>query len=126
MSSLRDDASRVRRYLGGGVLNTVVGFATIFGLTAWGISPLLANASGYLVGLLFGFAVNRHYVFGPSGTPARDLRRYTVAFGACFLGNVAVLELALLAGLAPFSAQFLAAASYTAAMYIACRVFVFR
>jgi putative flippase GtrA len=128
MSSSRVDTAQVRRYLGGGVLNTVVGFATILGLTAMGVSPLLANSGGYAVGLLFGFAINRHYVFGPSPSysPARDLRRYAIAFGACFLGNLGVLKLALAAGLTPFPAQLLAAASYTVAMYVACRVFVFR
>ncbi len=108
------------------MLNTAVGFATILGLTAMGVSPLLANTGGYAVGLLFGFAVNRHYVFGPSHSPARDLRRYASAFGACFFGNLGVLKLSLAAGLTPIPAQFLAAASYTVAMYVACRVFVFR
>jgi putative flippase GtrA len=126
MSSSPIESSQVRRYLGGGVLNTAVGFATIFGLTAIGVTPLLANTGGYAVGLIFGFAFNRHYVFGSSQTTLGDLRRYAIAFGACFLGNLAVLRIVLAAGLPPIPAQFVAAASYTLAMYAACRLFVFR
>ncbi len=121
------ESKRLQRYLGVGAINTMVGFAVIFLLTWRGASPWVANASGYAVGLAVGFVLSRVLVFGGGGGGlGKEGLRYGMAFALAFLVNLGVLKLSLgWLDLSPLAAQLLAAATYTGAMYILSRYFVF-
>ena len=113
--------------LGVGVLNTLLGFAAIFILMGFGVSPILANIFGYVFGLLLGFLVAKKFVFRSNGHFVSETVRYLLAFAAAFLINLAALELFLdMFGFNPYISQILAAASYTVAMYVFSRMFVFK
>jgi putative flippase GtrA len=125
MSKLKHEAGILSRYSLSGALNTVAGFATIFGLTALGFQPYAANAAGYLVGLVLGFFVSRRFVFRHEGHITRQGARYLLAFGCCFSINLAVLHFALQAGIAELLAQAISTAVYIVAMFLSLRFFVF-
>lgn len=126
MSRWRSESAYLGRYAGSGALNTAVGFAVIFLLMWLGVSPLIANTGGYLVGLVLGFFVSRKFVFRSEGHFTTEGIRYLAAFLFCFALNLIVLEFAL--GWLHWNAnlaQLIAAASYTASMYLLARWLVF-
>lgn len=115
------------RYAASGVLNTLVGFSVIFFLMWMGASPVVANAGGYLVGLMMGFFVAKKNVFRSEGHVTSEGIYYLAAFLASFLLNLIVLQCALAFLLMnAILAQFLAAAIFTTTMYLLSRWLVFR
>lgn len=127
MSKWRSESTLAVRYLGSGVLNTVAGFAVIFALMAVGVSPMVANVSGYAVGFVLGFVVSKRFVFRSDGQLVAESLRYVAAFLVCFLLNLLVLSFALNElHLNQLLAQVLAAISYTISMYGLTRHIVFR
>lgn len=126
MSRWRSESAYLGRYAGSGVLNTFVGFTVIFLLMGFGVSPIIANVGGYLVGLIFGFFVAKKIVFRSEGHATTEGIRYLAAFLASFVINLLVLQFAL-ASLHwnAIPAQLLAAATYTTIMYLLTRWLVF-
>jgi putative flippase GtrA len=126
MSKWRSESVLLTRYLGSGALNTIVGFSVILVLMAWGMSPLLANISGYFVGFVLGFVVSKKFVFRSNGHFVAESVRYLVAFIISFLFNLLVLRLTLnYMNFHVVTSQVAAASSYTLLMYILTRLFVF-
>lgn len=125
MSRLKHEAGILSRYSLSGALNTVAGFSTIFALTALGSQPYVANAAGYLVGLVLGFFVSRRFVFRHEGKMSSQGSRYLTAFGVCFAINLLVLRFALQAGVHEMLAQAISTVVYIVAMFLALRLFVF-
>jgi putative flippase GtrA len=123
-NSLRGQAMR---FVSSGVANTVTGFAVIFLLMALGVRPVVANVAGYAVGLSLSFLLSRRYVFAGAGTLHGEAGRFLVAFAIAFAANLAMLQ--ILIGhfeVTPVVAQVLSAATYTMAMFVLGRWFVFR
>jgi putative flippase GtrA len=114
-----------------GLVNTAIGFAVIAGLDiGLGMAPPLANACGYAVGIGFGFVLNRGFVFRSRTGVAASAARYLTAALVAFIINQGVLHLAGLALGAGrpehLAAQLAAMAAYTTALFLICRVWVFR
>lgn len=126
MSKWRVESGYLGRYVGSGALNTVVGFAVIFGMTALGTSPYLANIAGYVVGLVLGFWTARAFVFRSTGAISREGWRYLIAFGISWLLNFMVLRWGIkTAGMEPMAAQLVAACGYSLIMFFFGRYCVF-
>lgn len=126
MSKWRSESALLTRYLGSGVLNTVVGFSVIFLLMAFGISPLLANIGGYFVGFVLGFVVSKRFVFRSNNHFVPESIRYLCAFVISFLFNLLVLKFALTyLKSSAVASQIEAAVAYTLLMYLLTRLFVF-
>lgn len=127
MSNWRSESAYLVRYAGSGVLNTLSGFSVIFILMALGVSPLPANAGGYLFGLILGFFVSKRLVFRSEGHVSAEGLRYLIAFLACFVVNLLALQFVLnVLQWSAIAAQLLAAATYTVLMYFLTRFVVFR
>jgi len=128
---MREQIGLLARFGLAGLVNTAVGFAVVVVLDpGLGVPPAMANAVGYLVGMAVGFILNRGFVFRSShGVPASGLR-YAIAAIAAFVLNQVVLRLAgaaLGAGAAQHAAaQLCAMATYSVALFLACRFWVFR
>jgi putative flippase GtrA len=121
------DVALVSRFVAGGALNTAFGFAVIFLLMALGVAAVTANVSGYAIGLLLSFTVNRRFVFRAGGAISRELLRYSGAFLSSFVINLAVLQILIrYAQLNAFVAQIIATLIYVVMMFSLCRMFVFR
>jgi putative flippase GtrA len=126
MSRWRAETAYIGRYVGTGAFNTLVGFGIIFGLMWAGVSPVAANTAGYACGFVMGFALSRKLVFGSSGGLLGETGRYVLAFLVAFLLNIAALRLAIdRLALPPAIAQVVAAVTFTGAMYVLSRLFVF-
>lgn len=117
---------RIGRFSFAGAVNTAVGYAVIFGGLALGFSPYASNLAGYLIGLCCSFLLNKHFVFIGQGGRNGQVRRFLGAFAIAYVANLALLHLALGAGVGDVVAQILAGALYLAAMYTLMRVWVFR
>lgn len=77
-----------------GVFNTVFGLALIFGSqVVFGLSDVAANATGYGLALLAGFAFNRRWTFRHEGRAAPALVRYVLVVATAYLANLACLLL---------------------------------
>ena len=128
---MREHIGLVARFGVAGLINTAVGFAVIVALDpGLGAPPAIANAIGYAAGVVVGFLLNRGFVFrSREGLPASGLRYGVAALGA-FVLNQAVLRLAgsaLGAGAVQHvAAELCAMATYSVALFIACRFWVFR
>jgi len=121
------DITLVSRFVAGGALNTAFGFAVIFLLMALGVAAVTANVSGYAIGLLLSFTVNRRFVYRAGGAIFRELLRYSGAFLSSFVINLAVLQILIrYAQVNAFVAQIIATLIYVVMMFSLCRMFVFR
>lgn len=120
--------STLARYLLVGVANTAVGYGVILILQLqYGMHPVAANASGYLLGLLMSYAMNRRYTFRSQRDHATSVPTFAAAAAICYVLNVAVLQLSInLLALPAAISQALAIGAYTFTFYIANRYVVFR
>jgi len=128
---MREALGQLARFGAVGLINTAVGFSVIAGLdVGLGVTPALANACGYAVGVGLGFALNRGFVFRSRTGVAASAARYLTAALAAFVINQGVLRLAGLAlgdgRLERLLAQLVAMAAYTTALFVICRLWVFR
>jgi len=122
---------RLALYGAASVINTIVGFGVIALLDfGFRVDPHLANAAGYGVGVICAFVLNRLVVFRSSEKASRTGLRFLITVVAAFALNQLVLTGALaLLGSAPLgrlAAQLLGMASYTAATFVLCQLWVFR
>jgi len=114
------------RFLLVGIANTAVGYGTIMFLHyAFGISPVVANTGGYLIGGLLSYMLNRRFTFASKRRHSEALPRFALTVGCCFVLNLIVLEQTLAFVPLPV-AQAFASVTYTVAFYLTSRFFVFR
>lgn len=126
MSRWRSESVYLGRYAGSGAVNTIIGFAVIFLLMALGVSPIVSNVGGYLVGFFFGFVVSKRFVFRSGGRIAAEGIRYLAAFLISLISNLLVLHFTLeVLHLNASFAQLPAAVTYMIIMYLLTRWFVF-
>jgi putative flippase GtrA len=128
---MRETLGQLARFGAAGLVNTGVGFAVIAGLDiGLGVNPALANACGYALGIVLGFLLNRGFVFRSRTGLAASAARFLTAALIAFALNQGVLHLAGLAlgagRLEHLAAQLAAMAAYTTALFLICRVWVFR
>jgi len=127
MSRFRSERRFLSRYAVAGLLNAAVGFFAIYVGLLLGLSPWVANASGYLVGLLFSFLTSKAFVFKSRGRTGPELWRFVAAFLVSFGANLAVLEVLTRRDvLPPILTQATAVFTYVLVMYPLSRWVVFR
>jgi putative flippase GtrA len=120
------EVTYLTRYVGSGLINTVVGFIVIFSVMALGFSPMVSNVAGYAVGFTLGFVLSKKFVFRSNGHFVTESVGYLLAFVVSFLLNLLVLRLGLIyLNLHAVLAQFIAAIVYTLTMYVLTRLLVF-
>ena len=113
-------------YLGVGVLNTLVGFGVIFGLMLAGLSPELSNASGYAVGVVFSYAMNKFFTFKARGKGKAEFLRFGAAMLFAYALNFVALKILLRLGLNPYACQIISGAIYTIAGFLLSKLWVFK
>jgi putative flippase GtrA len=120
--------SELLKFIIVGAANTFVGIGVLF--VTWrflGFGHVAANATGYAVGLICSYVLNRSWTFQYNGSTARSVVRFLVVFAFAYGANLMVLLLARQAiGAASFAPQFAGAATYTVVGYIGSRFFAFR
>ncbi|AIK43505.1 GtrA family protein [Brucella anthropi] len=109
-----------------GLLNTFITLLVIAVLTWLGASPFVANAIGYVAGLVNSYFGNMAWTFRSDSTWTRSIR-FLIAFGICYAVNVYILQLSLpLEQYHILIPQLIAMASYTVLFFILSRAWVFK
>ena len=116
------------RFLIVGVANTLVGLGTIYlAMYFLRLEIVQANALGYSVGILLGFALNKAWTFSSNDHIIYSFLRYLVVLAVAYIANLAtVLFSNSHFGLNPYIAQALGIIPYTAIGFLGSRYFAFR
>jgi putative flippase GtrA len=116
------------RYLCVGVINTAVGLGVIyFCIYALGLRDVPANLTGYVVGTLCSFMLNRSWTFRSDGAPVGQLLRFTIVMLGAYLLNIgSVLVMIGWLNVNRYLAHALGTIPYTLAGYLGNRYFAFR
>ncbi len=130
---MKVDASAIK-FLLVGVLNTLVGAATIFLLYNLGkCSYWVSSATGYLVGGIVSFFLNKYFTFQNKERSWKQVFRFAVNMTVCYLlayGIAKPLALCALAGqttnIQENAAILVGMCLYTGLNYLGQRFFAFR
>jgi putative flippase GtrA len=116
------------RFLGVGAANTLIGLGVIYACKRLlGFGDVLANVSGYAVGLTIGFMLNRHWTFGHTGNVRVAVLRFLAVFGVAYAVNLLCVLLAIrAAGIDGYVSQAIGILPYTAISYLGSRLYAFR
>jgi glycosyltransferase involved in cell wall biosynthesis/putative flippase GtrA len=116
------------RFLIVGVANTLVGLSAIyFAMYFLRLDIVHANAIGYSVGILLGFALNKIWTFSSRDHFVSSFIRYLLVLAVAYVANLAtVLFSNSHFDLNPYIAQALGIIPYTAIGFLGSRYFVFR
>ena len=118
--------SQFSRFLITGSINTLAGFSIIFLLMFFGVSPQISNISGYTVGLMISFLLNRNWVFSAYDTPIkRQIINFLLIFMVAFGINFLVLNILLIASINAWFSQIIAGVFYTVIFYVLNKRVVF-
>lgn len=91
-----------------------------------GVPPVPPSGAGFLAGASTRFLLSHYKVFSPSGSVPVTLVKFIAALSAQLLGNLALLESLMLAGVGLWVAQVTAAVLLTFVNYLVYRLWVFR
>lgn len=122
-----DEAARIVRFGAVGLVNTAIGAGVIALALRAGLGDYAANASGYALGLVSSYALNRRFTFraGGAGTMA-ERGRFLLTALIAYAVNLAILALGRSTGLGgTMVLQLAAMGAYTLAFYALSRRFVF-
>ena len=116
------------RFLGVGVLNTIVGLSCIFvakGLGGFG--DIAANAIGYAIGIVVSFSLNSRWTFSYQGARFPAAFKFLLASGSAYLMNLLTVLFAIhVLKLNDYLAQALGIPAFTLTNYLLSKYLVFR
>jgi putative flippase GtrA len=119
--------AEVQRFVSVGLLNTIVGLAVIYAAKLLlQLGDAAANALGYSVGILLGFALNSRWTFAYRGASLPAFARFALTTCVAYVVNLATVLVAIRGGLDSYVAQALGVVPYTVTTFIASKYFVFR
>ncbi len=111
-----------------GIANTLIGLAVIFAAKGLvGAGDIAANATGYGVGLVVSFLLNRSWTFSHDGEMLAAALRFLAAFAVGYAMNLAtVLGLVHALGINAYLAQVLGVPPYAMTFFLLSKHFAFR
>ncbi|TLD84286.1 GtrA family protein [Helicobacter trogontum] len=74
-----------------GIINTIIGYSIMFGLTFIGVIPELANALGYGIAFVVSYLLNKKFTFQSKHTHKRDFIRFALVSCFAYIANLSVL-----------------------------------
>jgi putative flippase GtrA len=126
MSKVKNEIKLFGRFSLVGVFNTLVGYVLIFSLMFLGVGAYLSNALGYGIGFIVSFLLNKNFVFRSRGCYLRESMKFFICMGLAYLLNLTILHFLLrLDTINPYLCQLVAGASYSTAMYLTSRKWIF-
>jgi putative flippase GtrA len=108
-----------------GAVNTFVGLAFIYSARAVGLGEVAANATGYAIGLMLSFVLNRFWNFRHRGAMLPHIMKFSIVMLLSWLANIAALLQLMRWGVTPVLAQASAVLPYSLVSYVGCRWWVF-
>ena len=117
----------VQRFVSVGLLNTIVGLAVIYAAKLFlQLGDGAANALGYSMGILLGFALNSRWTFAYRGASLPAFARFALTTCVAYVMNLATVLVAIRGGLDSYVAQALGIVPYTITTFIFSKYVVFR
>lgn len=116
------------RFLLVSVANTALGLSCIYlAMGLLGLNYLVANAVGYAIGAVLGFALNRRWTFRHEGPWHQALWKWLLVIALSFGVNLLVVRLLhTRLGMNAYSAQLGGVICYGAVQFLGARNFAFR
>ena len=116
------------RFLTVGVLNTIFGYCVIFGcMYLLNISPESSNVTGYAVGLVGSYVLNRKYTFNSKQNRRSEILRFLAVFVVAYSSNFAVLIFLIhRVGINEGASQVLAGLIYVSVSFCMNKYYVFK
>lgn len=114
------------KYLMVGILNTIVGFGIIFGLMLLGVSPEISNISGYAVGIIFSYFMNKFFTFKSKTKNKIEFIKFIISMLIAYILNFTTLKICLNLGINPYICQILSNIIYTASGFLISKFWVFK
>lgn len=118
----------VWRFLSVGLVNTLIGLSTIYVCMALlGMQDVPSNVTGYMIGLVVSFVLNKHWTFRYHGDALESLLRFLVVFAIAYSANlIVVLCTTRVFGVDRYVAQAAGVLAYTVLSYLGSRHYAFR
>jgi len=116
------------RFLTVGVFNTLLGYCVIFAcMYLVNMSPEISNLSGYSVGLVASYILNKNYTFNSNQRQKTEVARFLVVFIIGYGLNFAILvTLIHKFGMHEAMSQILAGIFYVAVSFFMNKYYVFK
>lgn len=116
------------RFVTVGAVNTILGYCVIFAcMYLADMSPESSNVSGYTVGLIGSYVLNRTYTFESKQKRRREIIRFLTVFALAYASNFVVLLILIHSlGLHEGASQILAGVVYVVASFIMNKYYVFQ
>lgn len=114
------------RFLLVGLGNTMTGLAVIFTAKAFGADDVTANVTGYAIGMVQSFALNKRWTFRHNGPVVAAMLRFIMVLAVAYAANLAVVLIAIhWLNLNSYASQALGVPIYTFLSYIGGRRYAF-
>ncbi|AKT90577.1 polysaccharide biosynthesis protein, GtrA family [Campylobacter ureolyticus RIGS 9880] len=114
------------KYLLVGVLNTIIGFGIIFGLMFTGISPEISNLSGYSIGIVISYILNKIFTFQSKTKSKIEFIKFILAMLMAYILNFITLKICLSLSINPYISQIFAGGIYTISGFLLSKFWVFK
>lgn len=115
------------KFLGVGVLNTLISLAIIYITMSFGLNYKLANMIGYIAGMSNSYIWNKNWVFGSKNNVLKELFWFSVSFAICYGLQYGLLVLMVEQWhWNDYLAQLLAMGAYTVTNFVLNRMITFR
>jgi len=110
-----------------GLVNTAIGLFAIYALMYFfDVSPIAANAFGYILGLIVSYLLNRMWTFRNDRSAPYSIAKFVVVAAVAYAINLAIVLCVIdVVGANPYVAQLAGIFFYTFIMFFGCRFFVF-
>ena len=116
------------RFVTVGVFNTILGYCVIFACMYLAkMSPERSNITGYAVGLIASYVLNRRFTFNSKQNRRSEIVRFLAVFAVAYTLNFAVLVILIhRLGLHEGASQVLAGLVYVVASFVMNKHYVFK
>lgn len=114
------------KYLGIGVINTIVGYGLIFSLMFFGLNPFVSNFIGYLIGIFVSYYLNKRFNFRSKKSYKDTLPKFFASLFIAYLANLIVLTIAIKSLLInKYISQIIAGVVYVGIGFLGSKYFAF-
>ncbi|WP_456058207.1 GtrA family protein [Campylobacter hominis] len=114
------------KYLLVGVLNTIICFGIIFRLMFTGISPEISNLSGYSIGIVISYILNKIFTFQSKTKSKIEFIKFILAMLMAYILNFITLKICLSLSINPYISQIFTGGIYTISGFLLSKFWVFK
>lgn len=115
------------KFLVVGVLNTGLSMTIIFAMKYfYSVGDVVANLTGYIVGLMCSFVLNKKWTFNHAGQLSLTAFKFLIIFIVAYTVNIMCVLLFISADINPYFSHMSGMPIYTIIFYLGSKFFVFR